>query len=404
MRVTLLSGSGALGGAERSLLDQAMSVRRARPSWSLSLLAPTSGPLVESAAALGIEARVVPLGEALSNLGESHAGTAAGRAGLAVQAASVTLPLLSYVRRLRRAIGSLAPDIVHTHGIKAHLLGAWANPARAAVVWHLHDYVGRRAATGLLLRRSLRRCRGIVAVSESVAADVRVTLGQGIPIATVPNGVDLDRYQPEGPCLDLDALAGLPRPATPILRVGLLATFSRWKGHATFLEAFARLDDPSVRAYVIGGPVYQTAHSQVDLTDLEAQVARLGLTGRVGFTGFVSHPDEALRALDIVVHASTDPEPFGLVIAEAMACGRALIVSDAGGAHELFTPAVDALGHTPGDAESLAVRLRELIRDPHQRAALGRAAVDTARRRFDRWRLADELVPVYERALLRSHA
>ena len=61
----------------------------------------------------------------------------------------------------------------------------------------------------------------------------------------------------------------------------------------------------------------------------------LGLGPRVGFTGFVPDSSSAIRSLDIVVHASTDPEPFGLVIAEAMACGKAVVASGAGGAIEL---------------------------------------------------------------------
>jgi glycosyltransferase involved in cell wall biosynthesis len=47
-------------------------------------------------------------------------------------------------------------------------------------------------------------------------------------------------------------------------------------------------------------------------------------------------PADAMRALDVVVHASTDPEPFGLVVAEAMACGRAVTTSGTGGASELI--------------------------------------------------------------------
>ena len=55
-----------------------------------------------------------------------------------------------------------------------------------------------------------------------------------------------------------------------------------------------------------------------------------------------------MRALDVVVHASTQPEPFGLVIAEAMACGRAVVVSSGGGAAEIVTPGEDALVHEVG--------------------------------------------------------
>jgi glycosyltransferase involved in cell wall biosynthesis len=97
----------------------------------------------------------------------------------------------------------------------------------------------------------------------------------------------------------------------------------------------------------------------------------------------------------VVVHASTGPEPFGLVIAEAMACGRAVVSSAAGGAAEIITPGVDALAHTPGDADELARCIVRLTSDASLRAALGRAAHATARARFDRSRLAAEWVPIY---------
>ena len=113
---------------------------------------------------------------------------------------------------------------------------------------------------------------------------------------------------------------------------------------------------------------------------------------------------QALRALDIVVHASTEPEPFGLVIAEAMACGRPVIVANGGGAREIVEPGVDALTHPPGDAAALAARIRELAEDARLRAALGVSAREAALRRFDRMRLASELIPLYERACLQGAA
>ena len=103
-----------------------------------------------------------------------------------------------------------------------------------------------------------------------------------------------------------------------------------------------------------------------------------------------------MRALDIVVHASTDPEPFGLVIAEAMACGKPVVVSRAGGAVELTEPGVNALAHEPGDVPALARCLADLVRDADLRDRLGRAALISARQRFARSRMARELAPIYQ--------
>jgi glycosyltransferase involved in cell wall biosynthesis len=401
MRVMYLSAAGELGGAERSLLDILASIRQAQPSWALHLLTAAHGPLAALAAGLGVTTEEVPFDAALARVGEFGAGlaTRAGYGRFAWSLARAALPAASYLRRLRRSIRAFGPDLLHTNGLKMDLLGVWACPPGTAVIWHVHDYIGSRPFTARLLRWNARRCAAVVANSHSVADDARAALGGRVPVIPVHNAVDLQRFSVAGRRLDLDALAGLP-PAGDVVRIGLLGTFARWKGHTTFLEAVARLPrDLRVRAYVIGGALYQTAGSQYTLDELRRHAAALGLGDRVGFTGFVASPDEALRALDIVVHASTAPEPFGLVIAEAMACGRAVIASDAGGAREILTPGVDALGHTPGSAGGLAARIVELVRDPEARIRLGRAARQTAEQRFDRVRLAGDLLPVYRRVV-----
>jgi glycosyltransferase involved in cell wall biosynthesis len=401
MRVMYLSAGGELGGAERSLVDILASIRQAEPSWPLHLLAPAEGPLAARAAALGVTTEELRFDAALSRVGEFGAGLArAGYLRLVLSLARAALPAAAYVRRLGRSIRAFRPDLVHANGLKMDLLGSWARPPGIAVIWHVHDYIGSRPFTARLLRWNARRCDAVIANSRSVADDARAALRGRVQVIPVHNAVDLQRFSGAGRRLDLDALAGLPPAPADVVRIGLLATFARWKGHATFLEAIARLPrDLRVRAYIIGGALYQTSGSQYTLDELRRHADALGLSDRVGFTGFVTSPDEALRALDIVVHASTSPEPFGLVIAEAMACGCAVIASDAGGAREIVTPDVDALDHAPGSADGLAARIVELVRDPEARIRLGRAARRTAERRFDPARLATELLPVYRQVV-----
>lgn len=399
MHLVFLSGSAEVGGAERSLLDMAHSLRQARPDWRLHVLTPAEGPLAEAARAMGVTSDAVPFGPALSRVGEATASHA-DLAQMVVRLARTAGPVAGYARRLRARLHELAPTIVHTHGVKAHLAAAWTKPASARVVWHLHDYLGPRGASTALLRRSLGRCAAVIANSQSVADDARAALGGAVPVVPVLNAVDLRRYSPTGPALDLDRFGSAPAPPRDTIRVGLLATFGRWKGHTTFIDACARLmPQLPMHAYIIGAPLYTTDGSQYSLEELKARAQAAGIGHRLTFTGFVPQSDQALRALDIVVHASTDPEPFGLVIAEAMACGRPLVVADAGGAREIVEPGVDAVTHTPGDAVSLATRLRELIVDPQRRIQLAGAARETALKRFDRMRLATDLAPIYERVL-----
>jgi glycosyltransferase involved in cell wall biosynthesis len=277
-----------------------------------------------------------------------------------------------------------------------HLLSGLARSRRGALVWHMHGYVSARAWSARALRALAPRASAVLTNSDSVTRDVQQLLGPRALVRTMYNGLDLQEFSPSGDRIDLDAAAGLPAPAPDAVRVGLVGTFGRWKGHHVFLDALARV--PSlvpIRGYIIGAPIYRTSGSQFTLEELRRAANERGLGDRVGFTGFIPRAAPAMRALDIVVHASTEPEPFGMVIAEAMACGRAVVASRAGGAVELFNDGVDAFGHAPGNAEELARVIHMLSLDPVQRRLAGTAARRSAEARFDQRRLAEQLVPLY---------
>lgn len=403
MRLLFLSPIGNVGGAERVLLTAVAGVRREQPDAAVRVITLSDGPLLAAVRDLGAEAEVVPLPAAAGELGDSslRGGGVRNRAALLLRSASRGPALWSFTRRLRAAVARFAPDLVHSNGVKTHLLARFAVPAGVPVVWHVHDFYGLRPAAGWLLRRSRSRVRAAVAISNAVAADARRVL-PGVRVETVLNAVDLERFTPgpkEGP--ELDRRAGLPLPERGTVRVGLVGTYARWKGHLTLLDAAAKAGRLPVRWYIIGGPIYHTA-AQFTEAELRREVEARGLGGRVGFVPFAADPVPAYRGLDVVVHASTLPEPFGLTVAEAMACGRAVVVSAAGGAAELFTEGEDALGFTPGNADKLAAAVRWLAGDAGLRTRLGEAARRTAELRFDANRYGVQLCAVYRSVLARS--
>jgi glycosyltransferase involved in cell wall biosynthesis len=179
------------------------------------------------------------------------------------------------------------------------------------------------------------------------------------------------------------------------MRVGLVATFAYWKGHEVFLRAAAAVTG-SHRFYVVGGPIYATGGSQWSLDDLRARAAALGVAERVGFTGFVEDVPAAMRGLDVVVHASTEPEPFGLAIVQAMACGRPVVTTAVGGARELIVPEENALAVPPVDSAALARAIDRLAAEPALRARLAQAGRVNVERHFSRVYLAEKAVAFYE--------
>ena len=233
---------------------------------------------------------MLPFPPSIARLGESGGASAVQRSRFCVQVALAAAPIAAYLGRIRAAVRAFAPDVVHTNGLKMHLLGAFIG-RDPKLVWHLHDYLGPRPLSARLLRGSRSRCAAVVANSSSVAADVRQTIGDDVSVFTVRNAVDLVRFNPVGDRINLDERAGLPAAGPDVVRVGLLGTFARWKGHLTFLEAIARVPrQVPIRGYVIGDAVYDTEGSQYSRNELTQVVERLEIGHRVGFTGFIPRP------------------------------------------------------------------------------------------------------------------
>ena len=404
MRILFLNPVGLFGGAERSLLDIIASIRAARPDWEMRLVAGSDGPLVRRARAMNIDTGVLPMPPSIARLGDSamrpSSGASYARLSIAASMVGAAVATRRYTAMLAREIDRFAPTLIHTNGFKMHLLGAWAARHKTPVIWHIHDYVGARPVMSRLMRMQASRCSAAIANSDSVRREFRLICGDRIETTTVYNAVDLDQFAPSGAATDLDALSSMPAAPPGTVRVGLIATMARWKGHEVFLRAIAGLDDRArshVRAYVIGGAIYSTGGSQLSIDELRATAQRLGISDRVGFTGFVDDVPAAIRALDIVVHASTEPEPFGLAIIEAMSCGKPVIASAAGGAAEIAEISGGILMHPPGDSAALSRCIEQLVCNPVERASLGAEGRASVEKLFRRSKLADQIVPIFER-------
>jgi glycosyltransferase involved in cell wall biosynthesis len=364
----------------------------------------SDGPLLPALSDAGARAILLPMPAALASFGDSAMiGPGLGRspARMLSRGSWAAFDAWRYASKLRRVLRELKPDIVHSDGNKFHLLSRIACGRNRPVVWHLHDFLGERPGMRRLIRLAAGKRTSAIAVSQAVAQDARDLL-ESTPIAVIPNAVNTEQFVPgPGDGHFLDRLAGL-EPVDNILRIGLVATYARWKGQDLFLEAAARMpSELPIRYFIIGGPIYQTAGSQFSEQELRGRIARLSLDNHAYLLGFQNDMPAIYRALDVVVHASTRPEPFGLTIIEGMACGRPVIVSAGGGAIELFQHQKDAIGVRPGDCGQLAAAMARLAADPDLRHRLGRAARQTAITRFDRKRFERQLIAMY-RSLIRD--
>jgi glycosyltransferase involved in cell wall biosynthesis len=301
------------------------------------------------------------------------------------------------VFRLVALARQVRADVVHTNGMKAHLIGGLAGKvARVPVVWHLRDF----PPASRMFRRAARQLpRLILAVSEAVARTV-LPEHEGVPrVVTLHDPVDTRRFHPD---LRKERIRDELGVGAEVPVVGLIAHLTPWKGHELFLDiARVVVNRGDVRFVVVGGAIYKTEGHADYVERLRRRVKELGLTDRVAFMGFREDMPDILAGLDVLVHCPTAPEPFGRVLAEAMAVGRPVVAARCGGIPEVVDDGVTGYLVKPGDVSAFASTVTRLLADRTLRERLGQAG---RRRAEERFTVADHVTAVVEayRALLIS--
>ena len=399
MKLLFLSPVGVLGGAERSLLDMVEAVRAERAGCELSALACADGPLVQRLRAAGVRVAVREMPESLRSIGDSEDPGALAflRTALGSRGASVPGPsLVRYLGEVREVVREFAPDLVHSNGIKTHLLSAALRGTGPRLVWHVRDFLSQRPVVPSLLRPIAGAVDLCLANSRAVKEDTERAI-PGLRCEVVYNGIDVEEFQPsrEQP----------PRAPGEPFRVGLVGTYARWKGHELFLRAAAYYraryaDEPRVKFYVVGGAIYETSRSQVLLSELQGLADALGVGDAVEFQPFTEQPAQAMRALDLVVNASTRPEPFGRTIVEGMACERPVLAPALGGPLEIILPGETGWLFPSGSVEGLAAAVHQAATcRPEARDEMGRRARVDVESRFTRQQLGRALLSAYARCI-----
>lgn len=372
IRVAYLGHSAALSGAEIALLRLLPALDDVLPFVVLA----EDGPLVARLRAAGIAVEVVALPARTAALRRTALASLPTTAALG----DVTRYATTIARRLR----DLDVDLVHTNSMKAHLYGgAAARMAGIPQIWHARD----RATPDYLPRPAVRLVRAAARLlPHALVANSHATLET---YGSIPAGFVVH-----------DAADGAQvvarRPHDGELRVGVVGRLTPWKGQHVFLRAFARaLGAGAARAVVIGAPMFGEDEYAAQLATL---ARTLGVADRVEFTGFRDDVAGELARLDVLVHCSTIPEPFGQVVVEGMAAGVPVIAADAGGPAEIVTHGVSGLLTPPADVDALASALRRLAGDPVLRRVLAGGGL-AASRRYRPERVAEEVQAIYGQVL-----
>jgi glycosyltransferase involved in cell wall biosynthesis len=213
-----------------------------------------------------------------------------------------------------------------------------------------------------------KRASHLIAASSSVKQNI---VRLGVPadkISVVYNSVDLDRFNPE--LIDEAAFRKKLGYSSDVFLVGLVGQLSPWKGHRDFIKA-ARIVSEKHGDIVF--PIVGALSGSDYERELRSMVEELGLSSRVVFTGWYERAEEVYCGLDVTVLATTTEEPFGLVVAESMACGTPVVATRVGGVKEIVEDGVCGLLVEPNNPTGMAEAIIRLREDSGLRRSLGAA-------------------------------
>lgn len=284
---------------------------------------------------------------------------------------------------MARTLAANPPDLIHVQIRNAASQGAWlARRLQRPYVLTVHDYMQPRQR--LIIDR--RWCRRVLAVSESVKADLLSRTGLPESLVTViHSGVDCDECPTVMPVLEPDRV--------PV--VGTAGPLEAVKGFPFFLGAAARvLSAGRDVEFVIAG-------AGPEEENLRRVARELGIADHVTFVPNLLDFAEALEAMDIFCLPSLQ-QGIGTIMLEAMALGRPVIATRVGGVYRVIRDNENGLLVPPSDSSRLAERILELLDDPLRARNIGSAAQREVRREFGVDRMVDDVTALYREVLAES--
>jgi len=163
--------------------------------------------------------------------------------------------------------------------------------------------------------------------------------------------------------------------------IGIVGNIRQWKGQEIVLKALhlVRKKFPNILCLIIG-------KASTDPTDkvyshtLDQYIKSHNLKDNVLFTGYIKDMADCINALDILVHASIEPEPFGRVFLEAMAIGKPVIGTNIGGVPEIISDGITGILVPPNDPEAIAKAITKYLLDNN----FSQSVCNNARENFDK--------------------
>lgn len=392
VRVLFVDHTAAMSGGEIALFNLLRFLDPVKVQSVVVLGA--EGPLAEKLRAIA-ETHVLPLSALVAGQKKDKLGI-----GTLLRVGEIR-DALAYTWRLSKFIREHDIQLVHTNSLKADIIGGLAaRLARRPVVWHVRDRIEDDYLPPSVVRvfRLLSHLIPNYVIANSSATLQTLHLRKGARGTSIPSGIDLSARSAVVHDGTSPAARARSKAHTSVFRVGLVGRISPWKGQHIFIQAAALVHKRfrEARFLIIGAALFGEDQYEQEIRRLPGE---LGIEGIVEFTGFRSDVKRAIAELDLVVHASTQGEPFGQVIIEGMAAGKPVVATDGGGVPEIVEDGHTGILVPMGDAKAMADAICQIIVDPVRAKAMGVQARQRIASHFTLQQTARRVEAVYAEML-----
>lgn len=384
LKVCYLSVATHLGGGERSLLDLIAQLQKGKQVKPWVIFPKQEGPFLEECKKRGISYSVCEMPELFSRITRD-------KPFYSFLCLLVSIPsFLIYLNRLVQLIEKEKPDLLHTNGIKSHLIGALLTVRkRIPLIWHGRDIF--QGFTLSLLRIFSQWAKPFILFNSKAAADA---FGDYPSAKVVYNGIDLPASSGFLAHSDLNFHEALQKKFV----FGILGVLARWKGQDLFLDLARALKAEGCGFVIMGSRIYDTASDLGYEQELKDRANGLPVL----FTGKVDPPFDYLRKIDCLVHCSRKPEPFGRVIVEAQLVGIPVIAAAAGGVLEIIEDGKNGFLYPPNDLAALVEKAQKVMKDTEARTAVSKEGRNSAMARFSVSSHSQQVLDLYGQVLKNS--
>ena len=308
----------------------------------------------------GLELYFVTCCQQLSTLGNEVHGMARSDSPIWQKLNMKSLPVVSTtgnkIKSLVRILSFLRknhPDIVHTHDKKDLLIIALCKVLSPVKFQHVHTRQMNmpRAKKGLYHRFIYSKINLFITITERLKQQVLEKVG--LPekkVKCLYYGVPAPEPKKQNP---------FENPGKSPFKVGVVARIDRKKQQHLAIEAVSLLREKKIfiDLFLVGS----VSHPDYEAS-LKKQISSLELSDQVFMTGFLDQPQTIMPHFDVIV-LTTAEETFGLVLAEAMRMGVAVIGANGGGVPEIIDHEKTGLLFEPGDSQGLAIAIEKLVTD-----------------------------------------